>query len=478
MFCTESLAFLYSFFIVITVIIYFVKTIKKLDRATKYTILICIGLVIFNVIFGFVLSRVAINALRTQINERMLDISNTAAAMLNGDELARIQADDYGSPEYENVMKTLTYFQDNIELSYIYCIIQVSEKEFVFGVDPTIEDPGEFGSPIVYTDALYNASKGTAGVDEIPYADEWGEFYSSYSPVFDSKGNVAGIVAADFSADWYHQRIRQLFYIIVAFISAALIVSIFMAISIARQYNKFFIALVDKMNDLSNGIQTLVKEVDSGEDDFGYFALSDMESDKSVKDSVKLLEEKIVIMQMRLTNQIEVIRSHAYIDGLTGVNNRNSYMEYLQILEGKIISDPGLVFTVIVFDINQLKMINDDFGHDQGDKLIIEVAKEILQVFGGNRIYRVGGDEFVAILDDPDPTEKIYQVKELLAKKNAQLPILDDSNFEVGISIGFATYDPEIDRTYSDVFHRADNAMYADKREFYKTHEDRRMKRN
>ena len=106
------------------------------------------------------------------------------------------------------------------------------------------------------------------------------------------------------------------------------------------------------------------------------------------------------------------------------------------------------------------------------------MAKEILQVFGGNRIYRVGGDEFVAILDDPDPTEKIYQVKELLAKKNAQLPILDDSNFEVGISIGFATYDPEIDRTYSDVFHRADNAMYADKREFYKTHEDRRMKRN
>jgi diguanylate cyclase (GGDEF)-like protein len=436
---------------------------KKLDRATKYTILICIGLVIFNVIFGFALSRVAIKSLRTQINERMLDISNTAAAMLNGDELAKITADDYGSPEYNSVMKTLTYFQDNIELSYIYCIIQVSEKEFVFGVDPTIEDPGEFGSPIVYTDALYNASKGTAGVDEIPYADEWGEFYSSYSPVFDSKGNVAGIVAADFSADWYHQRIRQLFYIIVAFISAALIVSIFLAVTIAGQYNKLFIALVDKMNDISNGIETLLKEVDSSEDDFGYFALSDMDSDKSVNDSVKLLEEKIVIMQMRLTNQIEVIRSHAYIDVLTGVNNRNSYMEYMQILEDKIISDPELVFSVIVFDINQLKMINDDFGHDQGDKLIIEVSKVILQVFGGNRIYRVGGDEFVAILDDPDPTEKIYQVKELLAKK---------------ISIGYATYDPKIDRTYSDVFHRADNAMYVDKREFYKTHEDRRMKRN
>ena len=92
---------------------------KKLDRATRYTIIICVGLVIFNVIFGYVLSTVAAKAMRTQINERMLDISNTAAAMLNGDELARITADDYGSPEYENVMKTLTYFQDNIELEYI-----------------------------------------------------------------------------------------------------------------------------------------------------------------------------------------------------------------------------------------------------------------------------------------------------------------------------------------------------------------------
>ena len=451
---------------------------RKLDRATKYTIMICIVLVLFNVVFGVALSRVAINSMRTQINERMLDVSNTAAAMLNCDDLAKISADDYGSPEYESVMRTLTYFQDNIELEYIYCIIQVSEKEFVFGVDPTIEDPGEFGSPIIYTDALYNASKGIAGVDDVPYADEWGVFYSSYSPVFDSRGNVAGIVAADFSADWYQQRIRQLFYIIIAFISVGLLVSIAMAIEIARQYNNFFIALVDKMGDLSNGIETLVKEIDTSESDDDYFALSDPDTDKSVKDSVKLLEEKIVIMQMRLTNQIEVIRSHAYIDGLTGMNNRTSYMEYLQILEDKILHNPELIFSVVVFDINQLKMINDELGHDFGDKLIVTIADTIHRVFGGNRIYRVGGDEFVAILDEPDPSQKITMVKELVAKQNEESPIFDDPNFEIGISIGYATYNPDIDRDYSDVFHRADSAMYADKREFYKTHEDRRRLRN
>ena len=451
---------------------------KKLDRATKYTIVICIGLVIFNVIFGFALSYVAVKAMRTQINERMLDISNTAAAMLNGDELARITADDYGSVEYENVMKTLTYFQDNIELEYIYCVIRVSEKEFVFGVDPTIEDPGEFGSPIVYTDALYNASKGKAGVDEIPYADEWGVFYSSYSPVFDSNGDVAGIVAADFSTDWYQNKISQLKIIIIAFVAASLLISVSIAILIARQYNKFFLALVDKMNVLSNGIQTLINEADPGDEIDGYFSLTDTDSDKSMGDSIKILEEKIVVMQMRLTNQIEIVRSHAYIDTLTGINNRNSYMEYLQILENKMADNPDIVFSVVVFDINQLKMINDDYGHDRGDQLIVTIAKEIHDIFGGNRVYRVGGDEFVAILDEPDPSDKIAKLKEAVAKKNNSESIINDPDFEIAISVGFAAYDPDIDRTYSDVFQRADNAMYVDKRAFYMTHEDRRKRRN
>ncbi len=433
---------------------------KKLNRAAKYTIFICIGLTIFNIIFGYVLSVVAMRAMRTQINERMMDISNTAAAMLNGDELARITADDYGSPEYENVMKTLTYFQDNIEFEYIYCIIRVSEREFVFGVDPTIEDPGEFGSPIVYTDALYEASKGKASVDDSPYEDEWGAFYSAYSPVLDSKGNLAGIVAVDFGADWYQNKVKQLLYIIVAFLSFAFVCSTMLAITITSQYNNLFVTLISKMNDLSNGIQTLINEVetqsDGGSDDFMF--PSDTDIDKGATDVLDLLSEKILIMQMKLTRHIEIIRSHAYIDGLTGLNNRTSYMEYLQILEKRITDDPDTVFSVVVMDINQLKMINDDFGHDQGDRLIIETSNRIRDVFGGNRVYRIGGDEFVAILDETDPSDKIEKVR-------------GDN-----ISIGYAVYDPAIDHNYSDVFHRADNEMYADKRAFYKTHEDRRRR--
>ncbi len=128
--------------------------------------------------------------------------------------------------------------------------------------------------------------------------------------------------------------------------------------------------------------------------------------------------------------------------------------------------------------INQLKIINDDYGHDVGDKLIIDISGVIREFFGEDRLYRVGGDEFVAILDSPDPTEKISKVKAAIARKNQESSIIHDPNVEVGLSIGSATYDAGTDRTYSEVFNRADNAMYADKRAFYQTHEDRRKKKN
>ncbi len=203
-------------------------------------------------------------------------------------------------------MRTLTYFQDNIELEYIYCIIQVSEKEFVFGVDPTIEDPGEFGSPIVYTDALYNASKGKADVDEESYEDEWGEFYSSYSPVFDSKGNVAGIVAVDFSADWYHDKLRHMAMIVIGFMAVALICSILLAVIIASQYKKFFMTLIHKMNDLSSGIETLINEVSAENGSEEGLSDRDIGADAGMNDAIELLGEKILVMQMRLASQIEI----------------------------------------------------------------------------------------------------------------------------------------------------------------------------
>ena len=175
---------------------------KKKSLRAKAVLMVSLFLLATNLALGAVLIRQARSYTRTQIDERMLDVVKTAAAMLDGDVLDRLRADDRGTPEYEQVMDILVRFRDNINLDYIYYVRDEGDGRFTFGIDTDPDRPAVFGAPVVYTDALFEASHGQPAVDHVPYTDEWGRFYSAFCPVFNSRGKVAGIVAADFNANW------------------------------------------------------------------------------------------------------------------------------------------------------------------------------------------------------------------------------------------------------------------------------------
>ncbi len=148
-------------------------------------------------------------AIRKNIQQRMLDIANCAAGSVDGDVLGALKIDDVGSDEYNDLYRKLAVFRDNVELEYIYSLKQTGEEEFIFTMDLDKYTPASYGDPTEYTDALGLAGDGTAAVDEVPYSDKWGQFYSAYSPVFDSKGNVAGIIVVDFSAEWFDNQLSS-----------------------------------------------------------------------------------------------------------------------------------------------------------------------------------------------------------------------------------------------------------------------------
>ena len=145
--------------------------------------------------------------IRKAIQQRMLDIANCASGSVNGDDMNKLTEENIGSPVYSEVYDTLAVFRDNVELEYVYTIKQVGEKDFIFTMDLDMVSPASYGDSVEYTVALASAGRGTAAVDEIPYTDQWGEFYSAYSPVLDSTGKVAGIVAVDFSVDWFEGQL-------------------------------------------------------------------------------------------------------------------------------------------------------------------------------------------------------------------------------------------------------------------------------
>ena len=155
---------------------------------------------------------------------------------INGDELERLTAADMGTEEYERVLGVLRSFQKNIELDYIYGIRDNGNGTFSFTIDPSSQDPGEFNEPVVATQALKAAATGTPSVDQTPYADNWGRFYSAYSPVFDSRGEIAGIVGVDFNADRYDSRIGSYRTVSLILLIAVLSIGIVLAVLLIHLY--------------------------------------------------------------------------------------------------------------------------------------------------------------------------------------------------------------------------------------------------
>ena len=345
---------------------------------------------------------------------------------------------------------------------------------YIFTIDPTTEDPAEFGEPVVCTEALCNASLGKPSVDDVPYEDDWGRFYSAYTPVFDSAGNVAGIVAVDFSAEWYDRQVfNQMMTIIIITILSLSFAAVILLMITSRSRRRF-LGLYSELNNLSDGIEMLANELSEGEKLKGTELLhTESQARGKPYDEVSVISEKIRSLQKYMAVQIDYVRAKAYKDVLTGLENRNAYLEYVDQLNEKIVCGECKGFTVAMFDINGLKDINDREGHDNGDGIILKSADILKRTFGSDRIFRIGGDEFVVIIDHSaaDDGHFFDDYERVVLGETA-----GDQN-RVIMSKGFAVFDDSCDRKYRDTFERADRSMYENKKNYYETYGNRRANR-
>ena len=143
----------------------------------------------------------------------------------------------------------------------------------------------------------------------------------------------------------------------------------------------------------------------------------------------------------------------AHIDNLTGLYNRNAYLDYTQ----NIMSEENMPLAIIVGDLNELKRMNDVYGHLAGDELIIAVAKVINEAKPENAfLARVGGDEFVVLV--PNGGEEV--AVEFIKKSNALCSsIKDEKQHAPSVSWGYSIM-TSVDQSYNDMFAEADKMMY------------------
>lgn len=152
----------------------------------------------------------------------------------------------------------------------------------------------------------------------------------------------------------------------------------------------------------------------------------------------------------------------AYTDELTRLHNRRYCMEYMHELEEKTAFD----YTVICFDLNNLKTVNDTCGHGKGDVLIKSAADVLRETFGDYGVVaRMGGDEFICVIPIAD-REKIGEMMEQFQAnvrgKNRQM-----KDLHLSVACGFAM-GKESDKGIEKVYQMADNRMYENKKEMKK----------
>ena len=178
---------------------------------------------------------------------------------------------------------------------------------------------------------------------------------------------------------------------------------------------------------------------------------------EDINEEIRREEEHV--RALRMANDL------ARRDALTGAKNITAFREVEESFQRDLENQEGnFECAIVLCDINDLKYVNDNFGHKAGDEYIRASCKMIFNTFAHSPVFRVGGDEFVVMMTGTD-----YQNRDaLLGQIRSQ--VLDNLSKGDGpvVASGISVYDPKTDRKVSDVFGRADQEMYQNKNQLKK----------
>jgi diguanylate cyclase (GGDEF)-like protein len=165
------------------------------------------------------------------------------------------------------------------------------------------------------------------------------------------------------------------------------------------------------------------------------------------------------VSELKQTEQ--QLRDDAWHDPLTRVYNRRGFQVRCEMLERRIQSEPHSNIALITLDIDHFKQINDRWGHDAGDQVLVAVAQTMTRMMRANDLVcRIGGEEFVIVLAAAD-LSKAAAVAERVRQEVMKLSVKthDGDSISVTASLGVATFSLA-DTSVPGVLRRADEALY------------------
>ncbi|CBK75643.1 diguanylate cyclase (GGDEF) domain [Butyrivibrio fibrisolvens 16/4] len=179
-------------------------------------------------------------------------------------------------------------------------------------------------------------------------------------------------------------------------------------------------------------------------------------------------EEKLIVGLINIDAEVRKEKEYAenlhqvvdlaIKDELTGVKNKNAYSQAEKVLESQVAAGIVKSYAIALFDLNGLKYVNDTYGHKVGDDFIKNGCKIICDAFPHSPVYRIGGDEFVVIIQGEAYNNLGFSMGYIEAMNNKNMV-----SGEVTIAAGMAK--GNVDLTVNEVFVQADKNMYEKKKQ-------------
>ena len=385
--------------------------------------------------------------------------------------------------QYSIIRNELDEYIDSMdEIKYVYIVAHGDENatQDMYMVDDSEQTLYDSAGRWEDREDVYLGQDLTKINPNISYSDEWGWLVSDFAPVYDSNGNCVCIVGCDVDYSNIIASKQNFLIMSIAGVSGLIVIVLIIGLTIvnknliiplktiANEIHKF-----KPTNDTLNSGIISIPEMTDRIDEIGQIYDSIRGTQFEVVDyfkSITNMREDIDTLKGEIDEQnlvIDKLNIESSKDALTGVNNRNAYLKKIKELSTDQIK---LDYAIVMIDINNLKEMNDQYGHKVGDWYIQGCCKLICNVFKHSPVYRYGGDEFVVIVDGDDFINRQNRFNELVESFDKASQKETDRPWEkLSAACGMAEKSTN-DWSPEFVFKRADENMYKNKMQFKKEH--------
>ena len=475
--------------------------------SVKWKMYIFIAITILVVVFGtatisFITS---VNQIDKFYKHCASDNARNFASMVDGDYLARLRpvveseefqalrnkAEEEDNEElieaylkdhdlwdgYSNIRSMITEYLSNMEeIEYIY-VIAHGDQEAQY--DMYLIDEEEM--PLYETGYYERREDELLGLDLTQFNEptisngDWGWLCSAFMPVYDSQGNCVCVVGCDYSMEEVMAERTSFFASIfagaVGLIVIVLIGAMFFINKVVARPIKVMTEEMKRFNPSNHKDYETAGVMDldiRSNDEISeiYDGIKNMQI--SIIDYLKDKEKSEIDIKNK-DQRIDKLSDETYKDALTGVGNKAAFIKKCNEMKYRIEKE-GEEFAIMMVDINNLKHVNDECGHEAGDIYIQGCCHMICDNLKHSPVFRIGGDEFVAILRDFDYDHR-HTLTEKLKKDFMSSFSQEDKEpwLRYSAAVGMAEKSSE-DNTIDSVFKSADKIMYEDKALFKQTY--------